>query len=89
MGWFLAFVIVRELVRNPKSKFLWAMLALAAFVLSRWFLAWHGLCNFAGWRFPMSEYAFRCVDSLNSAASLTLATVFCVWKGRRIRRPRN
>ena len=83
MGWFLAFVVVRELVRNPQSKFLWTMLALSAFVLSRWFLSWHGLCSFVGWRFPMSEYAFRCVDSLNSTASLVLATVFCVWKGRR------
>ena len=83
MGWFLAFVLVRELVRNPRSKFLWTMLVLSAFVLSRWFLAWHGLCAFAGWQFPMSEYAFRCVDSLNSTASLMLAAVFCVWKGRR------
>ena len=82
MGWFLAFVLVRELVCNPRSKFLWAMLILSAFVLSRWFLAWHGLCNFTGWRFPMSEYAFRCVDSFNSTASLVLAAVFCVWKGR-------
>ena len=83
MGWFLAFVLVRELVRNPRSKFLWVMLGLSAFALSRWLLAWHGLCNFAGWRFPMSEYAFRCVDSLNSTASLVLAAVFCAWKGRR------
>ena len=82
MGWFLAFVLVRELVCKPRSKFLWTMLALAAFVLSRWFLAWHGLCSFVGWRFPMSEYAFRCVDSLNSTASLVLAAVFCVWKAR-------
>ena len=80
MGWFLVFVLVRELVRNPRSKFLWTMLVLSAFVLSRWFLAWYGLCAFVGWRFPMSEHAFRCVDSLNSTASLVLAAVFCVWK---------
>ena len=80
MGWFLAFVLVREFACNPRSKFLWMMLVLSAFVLSRWFLAWHGLCNFAGLQFPMSEYAFRCVDSLNSTASLVLAAVFCVWK---------
>ena len=84
MGWFLAFALVRELVRTPRSKFLWTMLALSAFFLSRWVLAWHGLCSFAGWRFPMSEYAFRCVDSLNSTVSLVLAAMFCVWKGRRI-----
>lgn len=52
-----------------------------ALFLSRWFLAWHGLCAFSGWHFPMSEYVFRCVDSLNSTASLVLAVVFCVWKG--------
>ena len=84
MGWFLAFVLVRELVRKPQSKSLWTMLVLAALVLSRWFLAWHGLCAFAGWRFPMSEYAFRCVDSLNSTASLVLAASFCVWKSRTV-----
>ena len=82
MGWFLAFVLVRELVRNPRSKFLWIMLGLSAFVLSRWFLAWHGLCAFAGWRFPLSEFAFRSADSLNSTASLVLAAVFCGWKSR-------
>lgn len=83
MGWFLAFVLVRELVRNPRSKFLWMMLVIAVFFLSRWFLAWHGLCAFAGWRFPMSDYAYDCLNSLNSTASLVLAAVFCVWKSRR------
>lgn len=82
MGWFLAFAIVRELVRNPRSGFLWTMFALSVFFLSRWFIAWHGLCNFAGWRFPMSDYAYDCLNSLNSTASLVLAAVFCVWKGR-------
>lgn len=82
MGWFLAFVLVRELVRNPRSRFLWTMLGLSAFFLSRWFLAWHGLCNFAGWRFPMSDYAYDCLNSLNSTASLALAAVFCAWKSR-------
>lgn len=83
LGWFLAFVLVRELARNPRAKFLWTMLGLAAFFLPRWLLAWYGLCNFAGWRFPMSEHAFRCVDSLNSTASLALAAVLCFWRVRR------
>ena len=83
MGWFLAFVLVRELVRNPQSRFLWTMMGLSVLFLSRWFLAWHGLCNFAGWRFPMSDYAYDCLNSLNSTASLVLAAVFCVWNGRR------
>ena len=82
MGWFLAFVLVRELVRNPRSRFLWTMLGLSVLFLSRWFLAWHGLCNFAGWRFPMSDYAYDCLNSLNSTVSLVLAAVFCVWKAR-------
>ena len=86
MGWFLAFVLVREIVRNPRSRFLRVMLVLMAFFLSRWFLAWHGLCSFMGWCFPMSEYAFRCVDSLNSTASLVLAVLFCVWSQRRANR---
>lgn len=80
MAWFLAFVLVRELLRNSQSRFLWVMLGLSVLSLSRWFLAWHGLCSFAEWRFPMSEYAFRCVDSLNSTLSILLAMAFCVWK---------
>ena len=82
MGWFLSFAIARELLRKPQSKFLWAMMTLSVFCISRWFLAWHGLCCFAGWRFPMSEYAFRCVDSLNSTASLVIAAMFCAFKWR-------
>lgn len=82
MGWFVAFVIVRDLVRRPRSKFLWTLVVLSFFVLTRWFLAWHGLASAAGWKFPMSEYAFRCVDSLNSAASLAIALAYCVWKGK-------
>jgi len=83
MGWFVAFVFVRELLRNPQSKFLWTLAALAAVSLTRWFLAWHGLFGFFGWRFPMSEYAFRCVDSLNSTLSLAIAFALCVWIWRR------
>lgn len=80
MCWFCVFVILRELVPRPRSKFLWGMLAVAVFSLSRWFLAWHGVCGFIGWTFPMSEYAFRCLDSLNSTLSLSIALVFCAWK---------
>ena len=53
--------------------------ALAACSLSRGFLAWHGLVAFAGWTFPLSDYAFRCWDSLNSTLSLGLAAALCVW----------
>lgn len=80
MGWFLMFVIVRELMTRPRSKALWVLFALAAFSLSRWVLAWHGACCFMGWRFPLSEYVFRCLDSLNSTLSIAVAAAFCVWK---------
>ena len=79
MGWFVAFVLVRELLRRSQSRFLWALAALAACSLSRGFLAWHGLVAFAGWTFPLSDYAFRCWDSLNSTLSLGLAAALCVW----------
>ena len=82
MGWFVALVLVRDLVRHPRSKFLWTLMLLSFFVLTRWFLAWHGLAAVVGWQFPMSECAFRCVDSLNSTASLAIAFAYCVWKGR-------
>ena len=82
MGWFVAFVLVRELLRRPQSRFLWALAALAACSLSRGFLAWHGLVAFAGWTFPLSDYAFRCWDSLNSTLSLGLAAALCVWLRR-------
>ena len=77
MGWFVAFSLVRALLRAPSSRFLWCLAGLAGLSLSRAFLAAHGLCAFVGWPFPLSEYAFRCVDSLNSTLSLALAAVLC------------
>ncbi len=83
MGWFVAFALVRELLRVPSSRFLWCLAGLAGLSLSRVFLAAHGLCAFVGWPFPLSDYAFRCVDSLNSTLSLALAAVLCAVCGRR------
>ncbi|MBQ6329790.1 MAG: DUF2029 domain-containing protein [Kiritimatiellae bacterium] len=94
MGWFVAYVIVRKLIENPRSKFLWALFLISLPVLSRAFLAWHGFAAFFGADFPMSEYTFRCLDSLNSTASLAIAAVlcvclsghpvaFCIWRRRR------
>ena len=77
MGWFVAFALVRALLRAPSSRFLWCLAGLAGISLSRAFLAAHGLCAFVGWPFPLTEYAFRCVDSLNSTLSLALAAVLC------------
>ena len=82
MGWFLVYAIVARLVENPRSRFLWALLAVSVPVVSRAFLAWHGFCAFFGIGFPMSEYAFRCVDSLNSTATLAIAAAFCIWRSR-------
>ena len=79
MGWFVVYAIVRNLVENPRSKFLWVLFAISLPVLSRAFLAWHGVTAFFGMGFPMSEYTFRCLDSLNSTASLALAAILCVW----------
>ena len=79
MGWFVAFALVRELLRCPSSRFLWCLAVLSAFSLSRGILAAHGLCTFCGWVFPFAETAFRTVDSLNSLFSLTLAGILCVW----------
>ena len=77
MGWFVAFALVRALLRASSSRFLWCLAGLAGISLSRAFLAAHGLCAFVGWPFPLTEYAFRCVDSLNSTLSLALAAVLC------------
>lgn len=77
MGWFVAFVLVRTLLRAPSSRPLWCLAALSGLSLSRTFLAAHGLCAFIGWPFPLSDYAFRCVDSLNSTLSLVLAAILC------------
>ena len=84
MGWFVAFALARALLRRPQSRFLWVLAALAACSLSRGLLAWHGLVAFAGWTFPLSDYAFRCWDSLNSTLSLGLAAALCVWLRRRL-----
>ncbi len=82
MGWFVAYAIVSELLRHPRSRFLWTLLILSVPVLSRVFLAWHGFCAFFGCEFPMSDYAFRSVESLNSMASLVIAAAFCLWRRR-------
>ena len=84
MGWFVVYAIVSSLLRNPRSRFLWILLVVSLPVLSRVFLAWSGFCAFFGLRFPMSEYAFRCVDSLNSTASLAIAVAFCLWRRREL-----
>lgn len=80
MGWFVLFVLARE---RPRTPFLLTLLWIGLFVVSRWFLAWHGLCSYMGWMFPVSEYAFRCIDSLNSTASLLVAFLFCLYKANR------
>ena len=82
MGWFVMYAILSALLRNPRSKILWALFVVSVPVLSRAFLAWHGFCAFFGIEFPMSEYAFRCVDSLNSTLSLAIAAVYCLWHAR-------
>lgn len=82
MGWFVAFALVRTLLRHPQSRVLWVLSALTACSLSRGFLAWHGVVAFMEGTFPLSDYAFRCLDSLNSTLSLGLAAALCVWLRR-------
>ena len=79
-GWFLVHVVVRDLLERPKSAALRLMLALSVVSCLRLPLALHGLCGTLGWTYPLSEYAFRCVDSLNSTLTLSLAFVYCCWK---------
>jgi hypothetical protein len=82
MGWFLAYAIIKELIRNPYSKVMRILAAFSLLVLPRFILAWHGLYAYMGWRFPMSEFMYRSVDSLNSTCSLALALAFCLVKCR-------
>jgi hypothetical protein len=83
MGWFVVYAIVVEMIRRPHSRFLWLLFALSVPVLSRAFLAWHGFCKFFGVAFPMSEYMFRCMDSINSTLSLALAFAYCLIRSGR------
>ena len=82
MGWFLAYAIVKELIHNPYSKAMRILAALSLLVLPRFVLAWHGLYAYMGWRFPMSEFVYRSVDSLNSTCTLVLVLAFCIIKHR-------
>lgn len=86
MGWFLAYAIIKELIRDPYSKVMRILAAFSLLVLPRFILAWHGLYAYMGWRFPMSEFMYRSVDSLNSTCSLALALTFCLVKCRRDRK---
>lgn len=83
MGWFMAFVLVRELVERPNSKLLWTLFVLAVVSLSRWPLALFGLCHFMGWQFPVSDAAFWSFDTLNSTVVILLASTYCVYRIRR------
>lgn len=78
MGWFLAYAITKELLHNPRSKAMWILAALSLIALPRFILAWHGLYSYMGWQFPMSEFMYRSIDSLNSSLTLGLAAIFCV-----------
>jgi hypothetical protein len=78
MGWFLAYAITKELLRNPRSKAMWIFSVLSLIALPRFILAWHGLYTYMGWHFPMSEFMYRSIDSLNSSFTLGLAAIFCV-----------
>lgn len=82
MCWFLAYAIIKELLKNPKSRIMWLLMILAVPVLSRVVLAWHGLYVHMKWIFPISETAFRTLDSLNSTASMLLAFAYCIFKWR-------
>jgi hypothetical protein len=82
MGWFLAYAVVKELLRDPRSKAMRTIAALSLVALPRFILAWHGLFAYMGWRFPMSEFAYRSIDSLNSTCTLALAAAFCIVKSR-------
>jgi hypothetical protein len=83
MGWFLAYAIVKELLLNPRSRTMWILAALSLIVLPRFILAWHGLYVYMLWHFPMSEFMYRSVDSLNSTCTLFLAIAFCFVRKRR------
>lgn len=82
MGWFLAYAVVKELLQNPRSRTTWALALASAVVLPRFILAWHGLYGYMGWDFPMSEFAYRSLDSLNSTCTLALAAAFCIVRRR-------
>jgi hypothetical protein len=82
MGWFLAYAVVKELLRDPRSKAMRTIAALSLVALPRFILAWHGLFAYMGWRFPMSEFTYRSIDSLNSTCTLALAAAFCIVKSR-------
>lgn len=77
MGWFVAFALIRALVTRPRDKLLWLLLVACLLILSRVFLAAHGFAQFFGTGFPLGEYAFRSIDSLNSTLALLLAAFTC------------
>lgn len=76
----LVYAILKDLLKNPSSKMLRILFVSSLFVLSRGFLAWRGLCAYMGVNFPLSEYAFRSIDSLNTTVTLVIALVYVIFK---------
>lgn len=83
LSWFLVVLVLVEIVKNPKSRFLWILFVAIALSESRLYRCSVGLSHFfqiGTTGIMSSDYAFRCLDSLNSTLSLVVATAFCVWK---------
>lgn len=77
MGWFVAFVLIRALVAEPKRRDIQILVVASLVILSRALLACHGFAVFFGCAFPVDEYMFRCLDSLNSTLALLMGVLVC------------
>lgn len=86
LEWFFLVVLVLELIRVPRSKFLWTVFLLSVLPVSRVFRCFYGVAVIYGMGVkPLAElsvFAQRVLESLNTTFTLALVVVFSLWKQR-------
>ena len=82
--WFYFLILIVELAKYPKSRFLWVVAAFSLFSLTRVYNFAHTLINISGVleESGINESVHYTIDSLNSTLDILLCLVFCAWRKR-------
>ena len=86
LGWLLLVCFLVELLRHPRSPFLYILIPLLLLFVSRIYRCLYGVATIYGIRglgwFRQTEELRRTIDSFNSSLTLVVAIVFCIWIAR-------
>ena len=85
-GWLLLVCFSVELLRHPRSPFLYILIPFLLLSVSRIYRCLYGVATIYGIRglgwFRQAEELRRTIDSFNSSLTLVVAIVFCIWIAR-------